>query len=80
MRSAVENLTAEDKLKSLEDQVRAVRLGLANSIQCPYCGQWNCEGAKLCCNMYFLTMHAICDRMDVAEALELTDRIFQTIQ
>lgn len=72
--------TTDEKLKSLESQVRAVRLGLAESIQCPYCGQWNTEGADLCCNTYLRTMIAVCDRLDVTEAIELTDRIFQTIQ
>jgi hypothetical protein len=70
----------EDKLKNLESQVRAVRLGLADAIECPYCGQWNREGASLCCNTYLRTMIAVCDRLDVTEALELTDRIFQTIR
>lgn len=84
MRLSIEQISesesAEAKLKSLEDQVRAVRLGLTESIKCPYCGQWNCGGADICCHTYLRTMVAVCDRMDVAEALELTDKIFQTIQ
>lgn len=70
---------ANRKIEAIRSQVRAVRLGHTDAIQCPYCQQFNREGFDLCCKMYLQAMVAVLDRLDFEDQAETLDRINQTI-
>ncbi|MGH9345050.1 MAG: hypothetical protein ACRD19_14980 [Terriglobia bacterium] len=68
-------MTSDEKLARIEQQMRACEMGLAETIECPYCGGTNREGAALCCNLFAAAALAILDRKDESERADLAARI-----
>jgi hypothetical protein len=69
------NLTAEDRLRAVREQIRACELGVSDAIGCPYCGGWNREGAPLCCMQFAAASLAIIERRELDDNIAIADRI-----
>lgn len=68
-------MTPEEKIARIEQRMRACQMGLADTIECPYCGAINREGDPLCCSLFAAATLAILARKDLDERSELAARI-----
>lgn len=71
----MQQLTAEEKIQSIEQQIRACEMGLTDAIHCPYCDQFNRDGLALCCNRFAAAALAIVERKSLDENIENAERI-----
>jgi len=68
-------LTPDEKLKFLHDQIVQVKQGDSSSIFCPYCGVRNRPSEEyLCCKLFAEATSAILDRMDKTDAIEFMQK------
>lgn len=71
----VAELTPEQKIQFLHDQIVQVKQGNASSIFCPYCGTRNRPSDEfMCCKLFAEASAAIVDRMDKADTIEFMQR------
>jgi len=68
-------LTGEEKILSVEQQIRACEAGAASAILCPYCHAINTEATALCCHLLGAAVLAIFERMRVTEQIDLANEI-----
>lgn len=69
-------LSPEQKLDHLRDQILEVQRGDRSSIRCPYCDGKNKMSDKLwCCPTGFAAMQAILDRMDKQAGIDAIHQI-----
>ena len=71
-------MTAEERLKSVEDQIILCLRGQLNAISCPYCTGIFTQGQEYCCPMMNKAADAILDRLDEVDrmnkAAEIAER------
>lgn len=71
----VAELTPEEKIQFLTDQLSAVKLGNASSIFCPYCGTRNRPSDEyLCCVLFGEATKAILDRTEKQDAIDFMSK------
>lgn len=71
-------MTGEQKLEFLEKQIRAVRKGHSDTIECPYCRCHNEAGDETpCCQTFLTAMWAILDRIELNEQKEHVERVME---
>lgn len=68
-------LTPEEKIENIAQQMRACELGALQELACPYCGEINKQGEPLCCNLFAAAALAIMQRQDTRAQIEMADRI-----
>ena len=68
-------LTPDQKIDNIAQQMRACELGALQELACPYCGEINKQGQPLCCNLFAAAALAIMQRQDTREQIEMADRI-----
>jgi hypothetical protein len=67
-------VTGEEKLASVERQIRAARKG--DVIVCPYCGEGNVETDNMpCCLPFANAAIAVLKRLDFEDTKDLYDRV-----
>lgn len=72
-------MTGEQKIAAVQAQIRAIRLGATEAIQCPYCQSMNSEGHELCCELLAHAVMAILDREHLQDCLDHADKIAQVV-
>lgn len=73
------DLAAFERIKSIERQIREIRMGFISSIRCPYCDSFNSEGDEMCCKRFMQAVAAIVDRLHRDECIETADKIAQKV-
>jgi predicted RNA methylase len=69
------DMTPQQKIEFLEDQIQSVKDGQQSAIFCPYCGTKNSRtDANLCCKLFSEASAAILTRMEQIEAMEFMQR------
>ncbi len=69
------DMTPQQKLEFLEDQIQNVKDGMQSAIFCPYCGTKNSRtDANLCCVLFSEASAAILTRMEQIESMEFMQR------
>lgn len=71
----MDNLTPEQKIEYVANQIRACEIGAIQELDCPYCHASNRRGEPLCCNLFAAAALAILQREDLRERSELAERI-----
>lgn len=68
-------MTGEQKLEFIAQQIAQVKLGNSSSIFCPYCGTKNHRSdVHLCCKLLAEASTAVLDRMEKTETVEFMQR------
>lgn len=70
-------MTAEQKIKYIEKQMRANVETRQNTLNCPYCNEHLIPGEKICCRMFGRAVSAILMRWDLKEAAERVEQIME---
>lgn len=73
--SGAAELTSEQKLERVREQIRACELGAASSLLCPYCGAVNQQGRPLCCRLFAAAALAVFEVRDLNARVDLAGEI-----
>jgi hypothetical protein len=64
-------MTPEERLTFIQDQILQVRAGELKWMLCPYCGEENYPSNEfLCCKLFFDATGAILDRLERQDAID----------
>lgn len=77
--SEAPDLAAFEKIKSIEQQVRELRLGFIQSLRCPYCGNFNPPDEDFCCKLFVQAVAAVVDKLHTDECIATADQIAQKV-
>lgn len=70
-------MNAEQKMENVHRQVRAIREGRTNILNCPYCGEHVSIGSNFCCQLLKDAGMAAIDRCDVEDAKDHFERVME---
>lgn len=73
------DLAAYERIKTIEKQVRELRMGMTDALRCPYCEMFNIEGDDICCPTFMHALDAVLQRMEISESFEHADQIAQKV-
>ncbi len=69
-------LSPDEKLKFIENQIHLCRAGDLDWMLCPYCGGENKQHkVELCCELFAKATDAIMSRIEQQEALDFTHNV-----
>lgn len=70
-------MTGEQKMVNVHAQVRAIREGRTNVLNCPYCGEQLKAGDNFCCKLLKEAAEASIDRCDVEDVQAHVERVME---
>lgn len=72
-------LTPEERVQFVEQQITAVERGHSAEMDCPYCGLINKRGEPLCCELFAMAAMAVLHRKDTEERIREAERIGEKV-
>lgn len=68
-------MTSEEKIASVEAQVRLIRDGSRRKLDCPYCSQSMRFGDRPCCDLLYRLVTAVAEKLNLEDHEDVFKRI-----